>query len=139
MRLFSSLHPDLVPAARRVVVLAASLAIAAAWTASAEASCGDWLNHSGAATQETERNEEQTPEKSGSPAPCRGPQCERAPPTPAPPAPAGFPTSSKDVGWIIGSDAVSQSGLRPSMLAEASLILPDGHPQRIDRPPRCRA
>lgn len=100
----------------------------------ANASCGDYLSHT--SQHDDIRSDllhppDQTPQK----LPCSGPQCQNQRPDSAPESPVIVIAVLKPACSLFSGTA-ARCELQSAPMRYQSLVLPDAHRQRIDRPPQ---
>jgi hypothetical protein len=116
---------------------------------SANASCGDWLTHSGdmrssrdhqvdgmTQTDPASANEQHRSDKLPLSKPCHGPLCRSAPAQPAPTAPASVIFSSDKLALFGSTETLFTDCRRFYQVNELDAHATRGFPARIDHPPR---
>jgi|GEM_PF-1985308 len=104
----------------------------------ADASCGDYLAHT--SQHDDIRSDllhppDQTPVQAPQKLPCSGPQCQNHRPDSAPESPVIVITVLKPACSLF-SGTTARRELHSESMCDLSLVLPDAHRQRIDRPPQ---
>lgn len=101
----------------------------------ANATCGDYLSHAGQqneAQTDLLHSPDQRPQQN---LPCSGPRCGNQQSDPIPQSPAFTITFLKPACSLF-SKTVPACTLRNESMSYTTLILPEGHWRRVDRPPQ---
>ena len=122
--------PSLAEMWRVALATAVTLWLHGLMSSDAQASCGDWLDDSAMTSEGVH------PPGGKAPVPCRQGECRQAPtqPLPTPPSPTVQRDQERWCHW---------DGVLLGLASESSrlwwletVLLPEGHPARIERPPR---
>lgn len=121
----------------RPVLTAVAIALGV-WLGSsstAEATCGDYLDHSAnEATAEHAAADFQ--QDHSAPLPCDGPNCRRAPESPGLPVPPAPPTFAGERWACLSGLAAVPPNSAGRLIPDDELLLPGGDPLALERPPR---
>ncbi|QDU08804.1 hypothetical protein V202x_21740 [Gimesia aquarii] len=134
----SMLHRSHQQSAMQVLLTAVTVCAFTLLTSeSANATCGDYLSHAG------QQNENpmillHAPDQRPQSPPCSGPECGNQQSDPQPQTPAITITILKPACSLF-SETVPAHTLRSESMYYETLILPESHGRRVDRPPQALA
>lgn len=132
----SMLHRSYPQSVMQILLTAVTVCVLILMTSeTANATCGDYLSHT---SQQNDvqtvllHSPNQTPQQN---LPCSGPQCGNQQSDPIPLSPANSITFLKPACSLF-AETVPACTLRNESMGYTTLILPEGHWRRVDRPPQ---
>ena len=119
-----------------LTVLAIALGVWLAGGSTAEATCGDYLDHSAYGMMQGHENAADLKTEETGPAPCDGPDCRRAPELPALPVPPTPPTFAGERWACLSCPPPVTPRSAGRLIPDDEPLLPGGTPFALERPPR---
>ena len=131
---------SLTPFVRKLGCSAALLAVQLAWTASASAACGDYLQSQGTMVEHlpsgaTRANEQASHSEPRPQSPCRGIHCSQRSPLAPAPVPVKVQTEDQPC-WFTANDLSAETQGFAKLTPDDEFRLPECRAARLDRPPR---
>ena len=118
-----------------LTALAIALGVWLGSGSTAEATCGDYLDHPGNSATAEHAATNFLQERSA-PLPCDGPDCRRAPESPGLPVPPAPPTFAGERWACLSGPAAVPPKSGGRLIPDDELLLPGGDPLSLERPPR---